>query len=152
MRENAVKWLTANYKDNYAPKKKKASVAFAKSPPSKKRNAADAFFLDDDEDEETFLAELDNGPVVEIDLSEVEDYLQHSQLTQGMDFDLLEWWKRRSALWPNLSKMARQYLSLPATSGAVERLFTAGGVMNGDLRKSTKEKTLEVLLYVHKNA
>ena len=78
MRENAVKWLTANYKDNYASKKKKASVASAKSPPSKKRNVADAFFLDDDEDEETFLAELDHGPVVEIDLSEVEDYLQHS--------------------------------------------------------------------------
>ena len=35
----------------------------------------------------------------------------------------------------DLSRMAKQYLCLPATSSAVDRLITSSGVMNGDLRK-----------------
>jgi len=69
-----------------------------------------------------------------------------------MAFDLLGWWKSRSTMWPNLSKMARRLLALPATSGCVERFFTAGGVMHGDLRKRLKEDTLGVHLYVEKMA
>ncbi len=34
IRENVVTWLTANYEDNYAPKKKKAPVFPTKTPPS----------------------------------------------------------------------------------------------------------------------
>ena len=34
----------------------------------------------------------------------------------------------------------------------VERFFTSSGVMNGDLRKNTKEETLEYLMCVNKNA
>ena len=83
--------------------------------------------------------------------SEVEEYLLLSQIPFTMAFDLLGWWKSRSAMWPNLSRMARQFLALPATSGCVERLFTAGGVMHGDLRKRLKEETLGIQLFVNKN-
>ncbi len=47
--------------------------------------------------------------------------------------------------------MVRQFLCLPATSSGVERLFTTSRVMHGDLRKSTKEETMELLLGVNKN-
>ena len=69
-----------------------------------------------------------------------------------MALDLLDWWRTRSAMWSNLSRMARQFLVLPVTSGGVERLFFAGGVMNGDFRKLLKEDTLSIQLFVKKTA
>ncbi|CAB5136895.1 unnamed protein product [Rhizophagus irregularis] len=37
--------------------------------------------------------------------------------------DILMWWKLHEIEYPNLSKMARDYLSIPATSAPVERIF-----------------------------
>jgi len=48
--------------------------------------------------------------------------------------------------------MARQYIALLAvTSGCVERLFTAGGVMHADSRKRLVEDTLGIQLFENKN-
>ena len=49
--------------------------------------------------------------------SEVEEHLLLSQLPFTMAFNLLDWWHTLSAMWPNLSKMARQFLALIATYG-----------------------------------
>ncbi len=68
-----------------------------------------------------------------------------------MSFDILDWWRRKKEVMPNLAKMARQYLSLPTSLGVVERLFSTSGVVNGDLRKNIKEETMELLLGVNKN-
>ena len=65
---------------------------------------------------------------------------------------VLEWWKTHQSMFPNLSRMARQFLALPATSAGVERLFISSGQMHGDKRKRLKEETLQSLLYVNKNA
>ena len=81
----------------------------------------------------------------------MEGYLSVAQLSEGMSFDILDWWKRTKDVCPHLVKMVRQFLCLLATSGGVERLFTTNGAMHGDLRKSTKEETMELLLGVNKN-
>ena len=41
--------------------------------------------------------------------------------------DPLAFWKVHSTTYPNLSKLACHYLSIPASSGPVERLFSIGG-------------------------
>ena len=66
------------------------------------------------------------------------------QINEGMAFDLLDWWKRRSTLWQNLSRLARQYMCLPATSAVMERLFTSSGVINGDLCKKHERGDIRV--------
>jgi len=81
----------------------------------------------------------------------VEENLLLSQIPFTMAFDILDWWHTRSAMWTNLSKMERQFLSLPATSSCVEILFTAGGVMNGSLCKRLKEETLGIQIVVKQN-
>ena len=52
--------------------------------------------------------------------SEVDRYLQLPQASYitetGKDVDILEWWKHHSSNFPNLSKMARQFLALPCSS------------------------------------
>ncbi len=83
--------------------------------------------------------------------SEVDRYLLLPQLSDGMAFDLLAWWKKHSTIWPHLSRMAQQYLALPATSVVVERLFSIGRHMHSNLRKTTKEDNVHMILYINKN-
>ena len=40
--------------------------------------------------------------------------------------EVLAWWKVKSKKYPNLFKMARDYLAIPATSTSSERLFPSG--------------------------
>jgi hAT family C-terminal dimerisation region len=40
------------------------------------------------------------------------------------NFDLLEYWRVHSTRFPNLSRMARDYLAVPGTSTPTERVFS----------------------------
>ena len=158
-------YLRKNYDDNFAPARKlpepepaTATTTAEKSaipPPKKKvKKTALATFLDDSDDEtadiDVPLAELSSPDVV----IEVDTYLALPQMswvtTDGED--ILAWWKKHSGMFPNLSKMARQFLALPASTGRVERLFSAAGRMHDSFRKSTKEVTLQAQLYVYQNS
>ena len=41
--------------------------------------------------------------------------------------DILSWWRDRKAKYPNLARLARKYLCVPATSTQAERVFSALG-------------------------
>ena len=43
----------------------------------------------------------------------------------------LEWWKQHAEEYSNVAVMARQYLGCPASSAAVERLFSQVGIAWG---------------------
>jgi hypothetical protein len=75
--------------------------------------------------------------LVEADTKEAEVYLSLPHLEFGAfrDEDVRDWWKIHQTMFPNLSKMARQSLVLPAASPEVERLFSRSGEMQGDKRK-----------------
>lgn len=157
MCKDAYNYLRSNYDDNFAPARtpEPGPEKCAIPPPKKKlRKTALSTFLDDSEDEEgdidVPLAELSNPDVV----TEVDTYLalpQVSRLSTDGE-DILNWWKSHAKMFPNLSKMARQYLALPASSAGVERLFSAAGRMHDSFRKSTKEVTLQARLCVYQNS
>jgi len=56
-------------------------------------------------------------------LAELLDYLSLPQ--EDFECDILDWWASREGRFPNLSRMARQYLGVLASSAAVERLCSA---------------------------
>ena len=89
------------------------------------------------------------------DCDEVDRYLRLPEIPlqtpSGQDQDILQWWRSHTSEFPNLSKMARQFLAAPASSASAERLFSAAGKMHDDLKKSTTEETLEDMLTVAKN-
>ena len=89
------------------------------------------------------------------DCDEVERYLRLPEIPlqtpSGNDQDILLWWKQHESEFPNLSKMARQFLAAPASSAAAERLFSAAGKMHDDLKKTTSENLLEDMLTVARN-
>ena len=59
---------------------------------------------------------------------------------------VIDWWQQHRHPFPYLNKMARQYLTCPATSAGVERLFSAAGLTFSDLAQAMKEGTLGVRL------
>ncbi len=74
------------------------------------------------------------------------DTQQHGlagKLSQFTAKDILKWWRAHKDIYPNLSKMARDYLAIPGTSAASERLFSIGRTLITDTRNSLHEDTIE---------
>ena len=159
-------YLKNNFQQNFLPKPvdgndmrpDSSNKPDANVPPKKKNKAsALATFLNDDDDGSTEDDDDIDLPIANLvpGVEELDAYLvlpqAHHVTKSGEDFSILSWWKEHSHMFPNLSKMARQYLALPASSAGVERLFSAAGRMNSSFRKSTTEESLEVQLVVYQN-
>ena len=84
------------------------------------------------------------------ELDELEMYLASPD--EDMDVDVQEWWASNASKFPTVAKMARQWLSSPATSAEVERVFTKAGKMNDDHKKRTSEDLLCENLFVGANS
>lgn len=159
MLTTATKWLKGTYAENWAPKPDPADVqkATPKAPvtmqPKLKKTCLLAQLMSHTEasdDDSGNAADEADKPC----MNEVEAYLalpQQPAEKHGVEFDLLDWWKRHATMFPNLSRMARQFLATPACSSGVERLFSAVGRMHDDFRKGSKEVTLQHLTLVYKN-
>ncbi|CAG8690576.1 2245_t:CDS:1, partial [Cetraspora pellucida] len=55
--------------------------------------------------------------------NEVELYLEAPQAMRKQD---IQWWEVHEAKYPNLARMARDYLAITATSVPVEQVFSGG--------------------------
>lgn len=58
---------------------------------------------------------------------EIDEYLNSKRANK--DEDILEWWSKHTHLFPCLSKMARDFLCISATSAPSERLFSIAGLI-----------------------
>ena len=61
------------------------------------------------------------------------------------------WWRDNSRLYPQVSRVARRFLSAPAMSVPSEQLFSAAGHVYSDRRKRLLPKRAEMLLFVREN-
>ena len=96
------------------------------------------------------MADAPSGPFAD----ELAEYLKLSQLTHSAhsaEWAGLKWWEAHAAKFPNLSVMARQYLSCPATSASVERLFSKVGINFSAKRKSAEAETLSDIVFTKEN-
>ncbi len=97
---------------------------------------------------------VEEGDVVVSEYNDVERYLRMPQIPitdiSGNDQNILNSWRDNDSGFPHLSKMARQFLSAPASSTCTERIFSIAGKMHDDLKKSTNECTLESHLIVNR--
>ena len=65
--------------------------------------------------------------------------------------DPLEWWSDNESRFPNLARMAQQYLGCPATSASAERVFSLAGRLYSDLRQHMADVTLEERMWAKVN-
>ncbi|KAL9687412.1 hypothetical protein QQ045_031813 [Rhodiola kirilowii] len=63
-------------------------------------------------------------------------------------FNVLEWWKANSTMYPILSVIAKDLLSIPASTVASEAAFSAGGRVVSEKRASLSPTTIEALIYL----
>uniref|UniRef100_A0A3P9IHA7 HAT C-terminal dimerisation domain-containing protein n=1 Tax=Oryzias latipes TaxID=8090 RepID=A0A3P9IHA7_ORYLA len=65
--------------------------------------------------------------------------------------DLLAWWRDNQARFPLLSKVARKYLTVCATSTPSERVFSVAGNIVTPLRSSLKPDKVNMLVFLSRN-
>jgi hypothetical protein len=70
---------------------------------------------------------------------------------EPVDSDPLIWWKANEGRFPQMAKLAKRYLCIPATSVASERVFsTSGNIVNAKRSKLTPEH-VDMLTFLAKN-
>jgi hypothetical protein len=79
------------------------------------------------------------------------EYLDEYKIYQSLplsdqDTNPLEWWKQHQSQFPNLSRMARDYLAIPATSVPSEEAFSLGKNLITDKRNRLAGKTIRVCM------
>ncbi|GES83504.1 zinc finger BED domain-containing protein 4-like [Rhizophagus clarus] len=82
--------------------------------------------------------------------NEIERYLVMTQIQS--DQDPLKWWDVNKVQYPILAHMAQKYLSIQATSGASERVFSDTGLIMSAKRTRMKEDLFEALIFLKRNS
>lgn len=58
---------------------------------------------------------------------------------------LMAWWRANQSRYPRMAKIARRYLSVPASEVGVERLFSRGRDLLGLRRYALQPATIKML-------
>ncbi|KAL1504112.1 hypothetical protein AB1Y20_010522 [Prymnesium parvum] len=96
-------------------------------------------------------AEDDEAGEDEVEPEKSEAQLYLDQPAVPLNTDVLQWWAAHEKTYPSLSRMARQFLGVPATSASAERLFSIAGRLYDDLRQKMKDDMLESLMFARVN-
>lgn len=78
--------------------------------------------------------------------SELDQYLEESVLPRIQEFDVLGWWKLNRLKYPNLSKMARDILSIPVSTVGPDSVYDTVSKEMDDYRSSLRPETVEALI------
>ena len=82
-------------------------------------------------------------------ICEFELYLKEAPV--DMKTDILEWWGMNEERFPNIARMAAQYLGVPSSSAAAERVFSISGRIYNDLSQNMNAETLEERMFAKVN-
>ncbi|KAK3907808.1 Transposable element Hobo transposase [Frankliniella fusca] len=111
----------------------------AAPPPPKRPRPAEVYrkYLEDAEDSEEIVED------------EIDRYVREPI---GDDSDILGWWKQKRERFPRLSRLAQQFLVIPASSASAEREFSEAGHVFRQKRLRLHPSTASDILFVNSNA
>lgn len=85
-------------------------------------------------------------------IHEIESYLSSPYNTKEKSENTLSWWSANQKQFPNIAKLARKYLAIPATSVPSERIFSLAGTLVSKKRAALKPENLDLLVFLKQNA
>jgi len=118
------------------------------APALKKTKKTLGSFFKVDEDQRPASSSLSNVQDMTI-TAELQSYFLSAAVDS--EEDPLVWWKEHAKHFPALSKLAKKYLCIPATSSPSERVFSTGGNIVNCLRASLKPESVDRLVFLAKN-
>ena len=80
---------------------------------------------------------------------EIELYLQDGD--DAIDVGAMQWWSKKAALYPNIAKLAKTVLCIPASSVESERIWSLAGNIITKKRASLLPENLDMLLFLNHN-
>ena len=134
-----------------------ASAGDAVTPPPKKKKGMGALFAKlssytASSSSRTVAGASGNAAAAETPRERLQrEMQQYEQLNVEKDAEILIWWKVHEPNFPLLSKLARKYLAVPATSTESERLFSFAGLVTNYLRTCLTGEHAEWLIFLGMN-
>ena len=80
--------------------------------------------------------------------SEVKQYHEVTLTKEETDEGPLAWWKHNAVRYPILSKLAKKYLTIPATSVPSERAFSFGGHIANVKQSCLQPSSVNMLIFL----
>jgi hypothetical protein len=117
--------------------------------PSPDHDAMDKLFLEWMNQEPTLISVEQRRTGISDIEKEFDDYLKMAKPQKNSC--ILEWWKINSSRLPSLSKLARSYLAIPASSTSSERMFSIAGNIINCRRTNLTSETVNKLVFVRDN-
>ena len=85
------------------------------------------------------------------DIARAEVLRYRSEAAIPVDQDPLKWWAVHKNLYPNMSRIARKYLCIVATSVPSEQLFSTAGNIVSEKRACLLPENVNKLVFLHAN-
>ena len=98
---------------------------------------------EEDDNDDTFIKQSNAEPMELRTYCDSRLYSMSGKFSNYKAKDVLTWWKAHQGIYPNLSRMARDYLAIPGTSTSSERLFSSGKILITDNRNCLSEDTIQ---------
>lgn len=117
-------------------------------PPAKKSKIGTLLKRCQKESPNDTLSSLSRSPLERVQ-QEIDKYIQ--DVNPDSESDPLEWWRVNCTVFPCLSKMARRYLCICATSSPSERVFSTCGNVVTSRRTLLKPEKVNMLVFLSKN-
>lgn len=96
----------------------------------------------------TMIDNVDESSLLMANLKiELNQYRLHPSI--AITDDPLLWWKLNEIKYPNIARVARKILAIPATSASSERVFSTAGQVLSILRSRLSPGTVEDLVFMN---
>ena len=113
-------------------------------PANKKKCLWDSFDEELKKKKSTHLSTAQDKDEQELSLYCSAEYIDRKE-------DPLSWWRKNKSRFPTLTKIAREYLAIPAMSTPSERIFSAAGYISCQRRSRLSGENLNQLVFLNKN-
>lgn len=122
-----------------------------KSVPSSDASVNSSHFEQSPKDFQLFFSTLVNqiNPSIEVCISDEINRYSYLKINAEVNFDVMQWWENHSSEYPRLYRFAQKILSIPASSAASERVFSAAGNIITEKRNRIGPKTVNNLLFLN---